>query len=54
LAARIFSVVDVYDALISERPYHEHFSKEDVKQMILEASGTHFDPRVVEVFLSNI
>ncbi len=50
-AARIFAVVDVWDALTSERPYREPLPPEKVRQMIQEDSGTHFDPRVVEAFL---
>jgi PAS domain S-box-containing protein len=52
LAARIFAVVDVCDALTSDRPYRKAWPKNKVHEYILEASGTHFDPHVVEVFLS--
>ncbi len=51
LAARIFAVVDVYDALTSNRPYREAWSKEKTLALIKEESGMHFDPDVVEVFL---
>jgi HD-GYP domain-containing protein (c-di-GMP phosphodiesterase class II) len=50
-AARIFPVIDVYDALVSDRPYRKGMPVEDVKAIIKKDSGTHFDPRVVEVFL---
>lgn len=50
-AARIFAVVDVWDALSSDRPYREAWPRERVYAYIAQASGTHFDPRVVEVFL---
>jgi len=50
LAARIFAVVDVWDALTSNRPYRPAWSAEDARQYILDQSGRHFDPRVVEVF----
>ncbi|MBE0672075.1 MAG: GAF domain-containing protein [Anaerolineales bacterium] len=51
-AARIFSVVDVWDALVSDRPYRKGIEPAEVKQNIRELSGSHFDPRVVEAFLS--
>lgn len=50
LAARIFAVVDVFDALRSKRPYKEPYSFEDSQKIIREGSGTHFDPSVVTVF----
>ncbi|MBL8102914.1 MAG: GAF domain-containing protein [Anaerolineales bacterium] len=51
-AARIFSVVDVWDALVSDRPYRKGIEPAEVKKNIRELSGSHFDPRVVEAFLS--
>lgn len=51
LAARIFAVVDVYDALISDRPYRKGWSRKKALKYIREQTGIHFDPRVVEVFL---
>jgi len=51
-AARLFAVVDVYDALTSDRPYRAAWSKEKALQYISEQSGKHFDPRVVDAFLS--
>jgi PAS domain S-box-containing protein len=51
LAARIFAVVDVYDALRSDRPYRKAWPEEQVLAHIRELSGTHFDSRVVEAFL---
>ena len=51
LAARIFAVVDVCDALMSSRPYHEPWSLEQTRQFIREQAGAQFDPRVVEAFL---
>ncbi|HUI89374.1 MAG TPA: GAF domain-containing protein [Anaerolineales bacterium] len=51
LAARIFAIVDVWDALTSDRPYRKAWSKPDALQYIREQSGKHFDPKVVEVFL---
>jgi len=52
LYARIFAVVDVYDALTNERPYRPAWTVEKALAYIREQSGTHFDPRVVEAFLA--
>ena len=52
LAARIFAVVDVYDALTSDRPYRDGWPKAKVLEHIRSQSGTYFDPHVVEVFLA--
>jgi putative nucleotidyltransferase with HDIG domain len=54
LVARIFAVVDVWDALRSKRPYREAWSEEKIRGHILSQARIHFDPRVVEVFLSQI
>ena len=51
LAARIFAVVDVWDALRSDRPYRSGWSEERVVEHIRLGSGSHFDPRVVAAFL---
>jgi len=51
LSVRIFSVVDVWDALRSERPYHEAWTAEKARDHIRSLSGTHFDPEVVAAFL---
>jgi PAS domain S-box-containing protein/putative nucleotidyltransferase with HDIG domain len=51
LAARLFAVADVYDALTSNRPYRPALSKEEAIQYIREQSGRHFDPQAVEAFL---
>ncbi|MBI5029873.1 MAG: PAS domain S-box protein [Chloroflexi bacterium] len=50
LAARAFAIVDVWDALRSDRPYRRAWSKEQVYHYIREQSGIHFDPHVVEAF----
>jgi PAS domain S-box-containing protein/putative nucleotidyltransferase with HDIG domain len=50
LAARIFAVVDVWDALISDRPYRNAWTVEKATHYIEEQSGSHFDPNVVKVF----
>ena len=54
LLARIFSVIDVWDALTSDRTYRKAWSSEQAKRYIAEQAGKHFDPRVVAVFLENI
>ncbi len=51
LVARIMSIVDVYDALTSKRPYKEPFSHERAVEMITEKSGTDFDPDLVKEFV---
>ncbi len=53
-AARIFAVVDVYDALTSDRPYRKAWSKEDTLKLISEGSGSHFDPEIVKIFLEEL
>ena len=53
LAARIFSVVDVWDALTSNRPYRKAWTKKDAITYIRSQRGKHFDPQVVDVFLDN-
>ncbi len=52
LAARIFAVVDVWDALRSDRPYRPAWPKEEVEAHIRSLVGTHFDAGVVEMFLA--
>ncbi len=51
LDARIFQVVDAYDALIAERPYRVGRSDAEARSEITEHSGTQFDPEVVEAFM---
>jgi len=54
LAARIFAIADVWDALTSDRPYRKAWSKEQTIEYIQEKSGSHFDPQIVDVFLKMI
>jgi response regulator RpfG family c-di-GMP phosphodiesterase len=54
LAARIFSVVDNWDALLSDRPYRGAWPAEKVKAYLKESAGTLLDPKIVEIFLSMI
>ncbi|MCL2018584.1 MAG: response regulator [Oscillospiraceae bacterium] len=51
LHGRIMALVDVYDALTSARPYKDAFSHEKAVEIITESSGSHFDPKIVDVFL---
>ena len=50
-AARMFAVVDVWDALRSDRPYRGGWPEAKVREHIQSLTGTHFDPQAVEVFL---
>jgi putative two-component system response regulator len=52
LCGRIVAVADVYDALSSPRVYKDAISHDMARAMIIEGSGTHFDPDVVEAFLA--
>jgi putative two-component system response regulator len=52
LAARLFAVVDVWDALISNRPYRTAWSEEAALTYVREQSGKHFDPQVVDLFFN--
>lgn len=54
LAARLFAIVDVWDALLSERPYHPKWPEERVFAYLRSLEGTHFDPKVVELFFKVI
>ncbi|NIA13731.1 MAG: HD domain-containing protein [Nitrospiraceae bacterium] len=51
-AARLMALADYYDALISKRVYKEAYTHERARTMIIEGQGKHFDPEVVEAFLS--
>jgi HD-GYP domain-containing protein (c-di-GMP phosphodiesterase class II) len=50
LAARLFSVVDVYDSMTSDRPYRPAWSKKEAMNYIQDMAGQHFDPMAVELF----
>jgi HD-GYP domain-containing protein (c-di-GMP phosphodiesterase class II) len=54
LAARIFAVVDVWDAVTSDRPYRKAWTSKKALDHIRAQSGKHFDPKIVEIFLSLI
>ena len=51
ILGRIMAIADVYDAIVSERPYKKAFSHEEAVEIIKKDSGSHFDPKLVEVFL---
>ena len=50
LLGRIMAIVDVYDALVAERPYKKPFPPDEAIQIIMDCSGTQFDPLIVELF----
>jgi len=50
LQGRIMAIVDVYDALVSERPYKKAFSDEEAVQIIMDNAGAQYDPKIAEVF----
>jgi len=52
IVARLMAVADVYDAMISRRPYKGELSHENAAEAIVHGSGTHFDPRVVDAFIA--
>ena len=50
LPGRLMAIADVYDALVSDRPYKKALSHEEAVRIIIEEKGTHFDPVLVDVF----
>jgi putative two-component system response regulator len=50
LQGRLMAIADVYDALVSDRPYKKALSHEEAVQIILRGKGTHFDPVLIDVF----
>jgi putative two-component system response regulator len=54
LEARIVGLVDVFDALLSKRPYKDPFPLDKVISIIQSESGKHFDPNIIEIFLSSL
>jgi putative two-component system response regulator len=53
LQGRMMAIADVYDALVSERPYKRAFTHEEAVSIIQSESGSHFDPIIADVFISN-
>ncbi|MCX5687388.1 MAG: GAF domain-containing protein [Candidatus Omnitrophica bacterium] len=51
LGARILSIVDAYEAMVSDRPYRKALSFKKIKQELTEGAGTQFDPYIVKIFL---
>ncbi|HET7838753.1 MAG TPA: HD domain-containing phosphohydrolase, partial [Rectinemataceae bacterium] len=51
LSARIVAVADVYDALVSERPYKDPWEEDRALHYLRQESGKHFDPEIVDIFL---
>lgn len=52
LRARIMSVADVWDAVVSDRPYRQGWIHDRAKKLIVDGAGSHFDPKVVDIFLA--
>ncbi len=52
VGARIVAVADVYEALVSDRPYRKAFSKREALDIIKAGAGSQFDPDIVTIFLS--
>jgi len=50
LQGRIMAIVDVYDAITSERPYKKAFTDEEAVQIIMDNAGTHYDPEIAKIF----
>ena len=51
IAERIFAIVDVWDAITSDRPYHKAMPASEARQLIRDNTGSHFDPTIAAVFL---
>lgn len=54
LCARILSVADAYESMVSDRPYRKALSFKKAKEELLEGSGSQFDPKIVKLFLKAI
>jgi putative two-component system response regulator len=52
LLGRLMAVADVYDALVSDRPYKRAFTHDEAVRIIMDGRGTHFDPTLADMFLS--
>jgi putative two-component system response regulator len=50
LQGRIMAIADVYDALVSERPYKKPLTAEKAENIIMEEAGIHFDPEIANIF----
>ena len=54
LSARIFAIVDVWDALSYDRPYNKAWERERVIEYLRTEAGRHFDPKIVNLFLEMV
>jgi PAS domain S-box-containing protein len=54
IEGRIVAIADVFDALLSDRPYRSAFTAEEATELIASERGAHFDPHLVDVFLDNL
>jgi diguanylate cyclase (GGDEF)-like protein/putative nucleotidyltransferase with HDIG domain len=54
ITARIMSVVDCFDSVREDRPFREGMSSENAVALLRKGSGTHFDPRIVELFIQHL
>jgi diguanylate cyclase (GGDEF)-like protein/putative nucleotidyltransferase with HDIG domain len=54
ITARIMSVVDSFDSVREDRPFRPSMSREDAVNLLREGAGTHFDPKIVELFIDNL
>ena len=54
LEARLFAIVDVWDAITADRPYRKGWPRKKALKYVREQSGKHFDPKMVEIFLQEI
>ena len=54
ITARIMSVVDCFDSVREDRPFREGMSREDAIGLLRKGAGTHFDPRIVELFIAHL
>ena len=52
LSGRIVAVADVFDALVSNRPYKKAWTPEEAREHLIASAGSHFDPACIEAFLS--
>jgi HD-GYP domain-containing protein (c-di-GMP phosphodiesterase class II) len=54
LSARLFAIIDVWDALSSDRPYRKAWDEKRVYDYLDSQSGTHFDPEILKIFLTQV
>jgi HD-GYP domain-containing protein (c-di-GMP phosphodiesterase class II) len=54
LPARIFAVADVWDALLSDRPFRKAWTKKKTQDFLRSQRGKYFEPRIVDIFLSTV